>query len=59
MSGKTTLILEGGAMRGLYSAGVLDILMKNNISVDAIYAVSAGALFGLNYKSRQVGRGVL
>ena len=56
MSGKTTLILEGGAMRGLYSAGVLDVFMKNNINVDVVYAVSAGALFGLNYKSRQIGR---
>ncbi len=53
---KTTLILEGGAMRGLYSAGVLDVFMKNNINVDAVYGVSAGALFGLNYKSRQIGR---
>ncbi|MBQ3695773.1 MAG: patatin family protein [Alphaproteobacteria bacterium] len=56
MPGKTTLILEGGAMRGLYSAGVLDVFMKNNINVDAVYGVSAGALFGLNYKSRQIGR---
>ena len=53
---KTTLILEGGAMRGLYSAGVLDVFMKNKINVDAVYGVSAGALFGLNYKSRQIGR---
>ena len=53
---KTTLILEGGAMRGLYSAGVLDTFMKNNINVDTVYGVSAGALFGLNYKSRQIGR---
>ncbi len=56
MVNKTTLILEGGAMRGLYSAGVLDVFMKNNINVDVIYGVSAGALFGLNYKSRQIGR---
>lgn len=56
MFGKTTLILEGGAMRGLYSAGVLDVFMKNDISVDVVYGVSAGALFGLNYKSRQPGR---
>ena len=56
MSKKTTLILEGGAMRGLYSAGVLDVFMKNKINVDAVYGVSAGALFGLNYKSRQMGR---
>jgi len=53
---KTTLVLEGGAMRGLYSAAVLDIFMENNINIDTIYGVSAGALFGLNYKSRQIGR---
>ena len=56
MEHKTALILEGGAMRGLYSAGVLDVFMENNIKVDVIYGVSAGALFGLNYKSRQIGR---
>ena len=53
---KTTLILEGGAMRGLYSAAILDVFMKNNINIDIIYGVSAGALFGLNYKSGQIGR---
>ena len=53
---KTTLVLEGGAMRGLYSAAVLDIFMENGINIDTIYGVSAGALFGLNYKSRQIGR---
>ncbi len=56
MGNKTALVLEGGAMRGLYSAGVLDVFMENNINVDIIYGVSAGALFGLNYKSRQIGR---
>ena len=56
MQHKTTLILEGGAMRGLYSAGILDVFMKNDINIDIIYGVSAGALFGLNYKSRQIGR---
>ncbi|MBR6409099.1 MAG: patatin family protein [Alphaproteobacteria bacterium] len=56
MTQKTTLILEGGAMRGLYSAGVIDVLMKNKIDFDVVYGVSAGALFGLNYKSRQIGR---
>lgn len=53
---KTGLLLEGGAMRGLYTAGVLDVFMKNNISVDGIMGVSAGALFGMNYKSKQLGR---
>ena len=48
---KIGLLLEGGAMRGLYTVGALDVLMKNNIKVDGIVGVSAGALFGLNYKS--------
>ena len=56
MQHKTALILEGGAMRGLYSAGVLDVFMENDINADVVYGVSAGALFGLNYKSRQIGR---
>ena len=56
--GQTALILEGGAMRGLYSAGVLDVFMENKINVDIVYGVSAGALFGLNYKSRQIGRAI-
>ena len=53
---KSILVLEGGGLRGLYSAGVLDVLMKNNIKVDCIIGVSAGALFGVNYKSHQIGR---
>lgn len=54
--GKTGLVLEGGAMRGLFTAGVLDIFMENNVLVDGVAAVSAGATFGCNYKSRQIGR---
>ena len=53
---KTGLLLEGGAMRGLYTAGVLDVFMQNNISADGIVAVSAGALFGMNYEWKQPGR---
>ena len=53
---KTCLILEGGAMRGMYTAGVLDIFLENNIHVDGIIGVSAGALFGINYCSKQKGR---
>ncbi len=55
---KTAFVLEGGAMRGLYSAGVLDVFMENNISTNAIYGVSAGALFGINFKSAQIGRAI-
>ncbi len=53
---KVGLLLEGGAMRGMYTVGALDCLMKNNIKVDGIIGVSAGALFGINYKSKQPGR---
>lgn len=52
----TGLLLEGGAMRGLYTAGVLDVFMQNHIPIDGIIGVSAGALFGMNYKSKQMGR---
>lgn len=55
---KVGLVLEGGAMRGMYTAGVLDVLMENNIRVDGIIGVSAGALFGVNYPSRQIGRAI-
>ena len=53
---KTGLILEGGAMRGRCTAGVLDVLMEQGITVDGMVGVSAGAVFGCNYKSRQLGR---
>ncbi|WOO87783.1 patatin family protein [Mollicutes bacterium LVI A0039] len=50
------LVLEGGAMRGLYTAGVMDVLMEHNIEFETIVGVSAGAAFGCNYKSKQIGR---
>lgn len=50
---KSCLVLEGGAMRGIYTAGVIDALMKEKIKVDAVIGVSAGALFGVNYVSHQ------
>lgn len=53
---KVALVLEGGALRGLYTAGVLDVFLRNNIKIDTIIGVSAGALFGINYKSKQIGR---
>jgi len=52
----TGLVLEGGAMRGLYTAGVLDVFLDNNIKADGIVGVSAGVLFGVNYCSNQRGR---
>lgn len=50
------LVLEGGAMRGLFTAGVLDVFMENGITFDGAAGVSAGACFGVNLKSHQPGR---
>ncbi len=55
---KTCLVLEGGAKRGIYTAGVLDILLENNIITDGVIGVSAGAIHGCGYVSRQIGRGI-
>lgn len=52
---KIGLVLEGGAMRGMYTAGVLDTFLDKDFWVDGIISVSAGALFGVNYPSRQKG----
>lgn len=53
---KTGLILEGGAMRGMFTAGVMDVMMEAGIGFDGVIGVSAGACFGCNYKSGQIGR---
>lgn len=53
---KKGLVMEGGAMRGLYTAGVTDVLMKYGIKFDGAVGVSAGVAFGCNYKSLQPGR---
>lgn len=53
---KYGLIMEGGAMRGMFTAGVMDVLMENEIRFDGAIGVSAGAAFGCNFKSNQIGR---
>ena len=53
---KKGLILEGGAMRGMFTCGVLDVFMENGIRFDGAAGISAGATFGCNYKSHQIGR---
>lgn len=53
---KTGLILEGGGLRSLFSAGILDSWMAKDIHFDGIFGVSGGALFGCNFKSHQIGR---
>ncbi len=55
---KKGLVLEGGAMRGLWTAGVTDVMMEHDIWPDGLIGVSAGAAFGCNYKSRQIGRAI-
>lgn len=56
MAGKVGLVLEGGAMRGMFTAGVLDVFLDENIQIDGIVSVSAGALFGANFPAKQYGR---
>ena len=55
---KKGLVLEGGAMRGLFTSGILDVMMEAGIEPDGLIGVSAGAAFGCNYKSRQPGRAI-
>lgn len=53
---KRGLVLEGGAMRGMFTCGVLDVFMENDIEFDGAAGISAGATFGCNIKSKQPGR---
>ncbi|MBR5311846.1 MAG: patatin family protein [Clostridia bacterium] len=55
---KTGLVLEGGAMRGLFTAGITDVMMEHSLFPDGIIGVSAGAAFGCNLKSGQIGRSI-
>ena len=55
---KKGLVLEGGAMRGLFTAGIIDVMMEAGVEPDGLVGVSAGAAFGCNYKSRQPGRAI-
>ena len=52
------LALEGGGYRGLYTAGVLDVWMEHGLAFDHMVGVSAGAAFGYNLKSKQIGRAI-
>lgn len=55
---KSCLVLEGGAKRGIYTAGVLDVFLENNIVADAVIGVSAGAIHGCSYAAKQKGRSI-
>ena len=50
------LVLEGGAFRGLYTQGMLDRWMQNDLNFRCVIGTSAGAMAGMNYMSRQIGR---
>jgi len=49
------LVLEGGAWRGLYTEGVTDYLLENNLNFHTVIGVSAGALSGIYYMCGQIG----
>lgn len=53
---KIGLVLEGGGMRSLYSAGIMDLFIDEGITADCVVGVSAGSLFGVNLLSKQRGR---
>lgn len=53
---KKGLVLEGGGLRSLFSEGVFDVMLEHGVDVDGIIGVSAGATFGCNFKSKQIGR---
>ena len=52
------LVVEGGGMRGVYTAGVLDYFMEKNLYFDDCYGVSAGACHISSYVSKQIGRSI-
>lgn len=56
MSNKLGLVVEGGGMRAIYVAGVLDVFMENNITFDGVVGISAGAIHGSNFVAEQKGR---
>ena len=55
---KTGLVLEGGGMRGIYTAGVLDVFLEKGIAFDCVIGVSAGVVHGCSYLSGQKGRSI-
>lgn len=55
---KTGLVLEGGGMRGIYTAGVLDVFMEHGLRFDGLVGVSAGAIHGCSFLSGQKGRSI-
>lgn len=55
---KSGLVIEGGGMRGIYAAGVLDVMMEQGFTFDGVIGVSAGAIHGCTMVAGQVGRSI-
>lgn len=55
---RTGLVLEGGGVRGIFTAGVLDVFLENGVTFDGLIGVSAGAIHGCSYLSGQKGRSI-
>lgn len=55
---KKGLVMEGGALKGMFTMGILDVFLEEGITFDGAVGVSAGAAFGCNYKSHQKGRAI-
>ena len=53
---KASLVLEGGATRGVFTSGALDYLMEKNVYLSHVIGVSAGSCNGVDYVSKQIGR---
>ncbi len=54
----TALVLEGGGFRGIFTAGILEVMLENDLFFDSVYGVSAGASYGVSYLSKQAGRNI-
>ena len=52
------IVVEGGGIRGIYAAGVLDVLSELNLSVKGVIGVSAGAIHGCSFVAGQKGRSI-
>ena len=55
---KSGLVLEGGGTRGIYTAGILDVFLEYGIEFDGVIGVSAGAIHGVSFVSKQKGRSI-
>ena len=56
-SSSTALVLEGGSYRGIFTAGILDVLREKGVTnFESVWGVSAGAINAVSFRSKQMGR---